>query len=181
MLNRLKALAMSPFGYYAPWEMHKNEDNKESLTKTISLNAMPQQPGQIKVQFFVNVSQSGGSSKAKDITAYVVPDEAMHVEYFLHFIHEQFVSNILGRLDEPNSKNGKLLFELLPKNLRGTGVTIWSKVFEELNVESQTKNKDLWFECIQRYLEEVAGERFQTWVDHFLRKMFTLSNVLLFC
>jgi hypothetical protein len=94
------------------------------------------------------------------MTAYVVPGQATHVEYFLHFTHQQFVSNILGRLDKPNRKNGELLFELLPKCLQGAGRTIGSHVLEELDVESKTKNEDLWFESVQCYIKEVAEMKY---------------------
>ena len=137
MVNLLKVLVLPPFGYYAPWVTSKKEDSKESSMRTSSHATVPEQPGQIKVHFLVNVSQPDGLLKAKDMNAYVVPDQAIHgVEYFLHFTHQQFVSNILGQLYKPNRKNGKCL--------QGAGVTIWSQVLEELNVESKP-----WLECIQ--------------------------------
>jgi len=158
MSNLLKALAMPPFGYYAPWEQPVKGKEQESSTKTSSHAMVPEQPSQIKVHYLApSVNQK---EKAKDMTAYVVPDQATHVEYFIHFTHQQFVSNILGRLEESSRKKGDLLFELLPKCLQGAGVTIWSQILEELEVEKKTKDEDLWYACIQRYLEEVAGLKY---------------------
>jgi hypothetical protein len=71
MSNLLKALAIPPFGYFAPWESKKPDDPSSA--------SMPEQPDQIKVQFSVVAT---GARTPKDLMAYVVPDQATHVEFF---------------------------------------------------------------------------------------------------
>ena len=150
MSNLLKALAMPPFGYFAPWESKKPDDPSSA--------SVPEQPDQLKVQFSV---VAAGARTPKDLMAYVVPDQATHVEFFLHYTHTQFMQNIVGRLDETNRTNGKYLFELLPKCLQGAAVMAWKTVVDRfIFADADSPTADEFNEVVQHYLEEVAGLKY---------------------
>jgi hypothetical protein len=81
----LKQLAMPVFENYAPW-------NKPSKDSSATESSRGYQPEQIKVQYSVTPPDA---RKSKDMSAHVAPDQAKHVEYFLHYTHPQFMQNIV--------------------------------------------------------------------------------------